>query len=239
MASCFNYQSYVDDVMLGEGVRSINVMLPGMIGYQEDGMFYDYDPEKCAAEFQLSKWKAEGDGFVPADDGDISLWDLGFRFTAAYNTGNTARQTAGQILQTELAAVNELFVVEVTGLPWPTFLRNQRAKKLPVFFSGWLEDIHDPHNWVVPYTTGTYGGRQGLPQELKDQYGEIIGRAVAETDPDKRAEIYHEFNDLWYQQAHTIPLFVATGRRYQQRWVNGWYSNPIYPGTWYYSLSKQ
>jgi len=239
MAYCFNYDAYLEDVFLGEGVRSNNVMLPGMIGYQEDSPIYTYDPEKCAAELQASKWRAEGDGFVPDEAGDISLWDIGFRFTASYNTGNTSRQTAAQILQTELNAVNELFVVEVTGLPWPTFLRNQRAQKLPIFFSGWLEDIHDPHNWVVPYTTGTYGGRQGLPQELKDQYGEIISRAVGETDPAVRAEIYKEFNQLWYDQAHTITLFVPTARRYEQRWVNGWYSNPIYPGTYYYPLSKE
>ncbi len=239
LAYCFNYDAYLEDVYLSEAVRSNNVMLPGMIGYQDDSPIYAYDPEACAAELQASKWRAEGGGYVPDEAGDISLWDVGFRFTAAYNTGNTARQTAGQILQNELSAVNELFVVEVTGLPWPTFLRNQRAQKLPIFFSGWLEDINDPHNWVVPYTTGTYGGRQGLPQELKDQYGEIIARAVAETDPAKRAEIYAEFNQIWYEQAHTVTLFVPTIRRYQQRWVNDWYYNAIYPGTYFYTLSKE
>jgi peptide/nickel transport system substrate-binding protein len=238
-AYCFNYDAYLEDVYLGEAVRSNNVILPGMIGYQEDSPIYTYDTAKCTEELQASKWRADGDGFVPDDAGDLSLWDTGFRFTAAYNTGNTGRQTAGQILQTELAAINELFVVEVTGLPWPTFLRNQRARKLPIFFSGWQEDIHDPHNWVVPYTTGTYGGRQGLPQELKDQYGEIIDRAVGETDPDARAAIYAEFNTLWYEQAHTIALFVPTNRRYQQRWVKGWYANPIYPGRYYYVISKE
>ncbi|MCC6957099.1 MAG: ABC transporter substrate-binding protein [Anaerolineales bacterium] len=239
-AYCFNYDVYLDDVFLGEGVRSNNVMLPGMIGYEEDSPIYTYDPDKCTEELQLSKWKAEGDSFVPDENGDISLWDTGFRFTAAYNTGNTARQTAGQILQTELSAVNDKFVVEVTGLPWPTFLQNQRARKLPIFFSGWLEDIHDPHNWVVPYTTGTYGGRQGLPQELKDQYKEYINAAVAVSDPAARAAEYHKFNQLWYEEAHTITLFVPTSRHYQQRWVQGWFYNPILSSVFtYYNLSKQ
>ncbi len=160
---------------------------------------------------QASKWKKSGDTYTPDPAGEISLWDTGFRFTATYNTGNTARQTVGQILQTELGAVNEQFVVEVTGLPWPTFLKNQRAKKLPMFFSGWQEDIHDPHNWVVPFTIGTYGGRQNLPAEIKDQFKEIINRAVAETDPAKRATIYAEFNQLYYDTASSIPLYRADG----------------------------
>ncbi len=238
-AYCFNYDTYVNDVMLGEGVRSNDVMLPGMIGYQEDSPIYTYDPAKCTELLKASKWKKTGDTYTPDPAGEISLWDTGFRFTATYNTGNTARQTAGQILQSELGAVNELFVVEVTGLPWPTFLKNQRANKLVVFFSGWQEDIHDPHNWVVPFTIGTYGGRQALPDDVKAQFKDIINRAVAETDPAKHATIYAEFNQLYYDTASSIPLFVATGRRYQQRWVNGWYANPIYPGTYYYPISLQ
>jgi peptide/nickel transport system substrate-binding protein len=237
-AYCFNYDTYLNDVLLGEGVRSNNVMLPGEIGYEDDFPVYNYDPAKCTEMLQASKWKKDGDTYTPDPAGDIALWDTGFRFTAVYNTGNTARQTAGQILQTELGAVNENFVVEVTGLPWPTFLKNQRASKLPIFISGWQEDIHDPHNWVVPFTTGTYGGRQKMPAELKAQFGEIINRAVAETDPAKRAVIYKEFNQLYYDTASSIPFFVATGRRYQQRWVQGYYYNPIMQ-TYFYPMWKK
>jgi peptide/nickel transport system substrate-binding protein len=212
-------------------------MLPGMIGYQEDSPIYTYDPAKCTELLKASMWKKTGDTYAPDPAGDISLWDSGFRFTATYNTGNTQRQTIGQILQAELGAINENFIVEVTGLPWPTFLKNQRAKKLPIFISGWQEDIHDPHNWVVPFTIGTYGGRQSLPAEIKDQFKEIINRGVAETDPAKRAAIYAEFNALYYDTASSIPMFVALGRRYQQRWVQGWYYNNIYPGVYFYPMS--
>jgi peptide/nickel transport system substrate-binding protein len=159
--------------------------------------------------------------------------------TVAYNTGNTARQTVAQILQNGLSAVNDKFVVEVTGLPWPAFLANQRASNLPIFISGWQEDIHDPHNWVVPYTTGTYGGRQVMPEDLKAQFEDINSRGVVESDPAKRAEIYKEFNQLLYDNASVSPMFVATGRRYQQRWVEGWFTNPIFPGTYYYGMSKK
>ena len=156
-----------------------------------------------------------------------------------HNTGNTARQTAAQILQSNIAAVNDKFIVEVTGLPWPTFLQNQRALKLPVFFSGWVEDLHDPHNWTVPYTIQTYGGRQSLPDDLKAQFKEIINRGVSEADPDKRAEIYHEFNDLYYETAPIILLATSQSRHYEQRWVEGYFWNPIYPGNYFYTFSKK
>ena len=230
-AYCFNYDTYIKDVMQGEGVRSIDVMLPGEIGYNEKDPFYAYDPAKCAEEFKASTWKSA--------DGK-SLWDVGFRMTIAYNSGNTQRQTISQIFQSELAAVNDKFVIEVTGLPWPTFLKNQRAKKLPIFVSGWQEDIHDPHNWLVPYTTGTYGGRQSMPADLTKQFAGIIQRGVTEADPVKRAAIYAEFNTLYYDTIPTVLLAVPGTRHYIQRWVQGTVWNPIYPAPLYfYTVSKQ
>ena len=177
-AYCFDWDTYIKDVLNGEGVQSNDVMLPGMIGYEDNGAHYSFDAAKCTAAFKASTLKAA--------DGK-SLWDTGFRMTMAYNTGNTSRQTVAQIFQADLQAVNPKFIVEVTGIPWPTFLANQRAKKLPIFISGWLEDIHDPHNWVVPYTVGTYGHNQGLPADLTAKFQDIINRGVAEADPAKRA----------------------------------------------------
>jgi peptide/nickel transport system substrate-binding protein len=229
-AYCFDWDTYIADSMNGMGIQSNDVMLPGMIGYEDDGAHYSFDIDKCTEEFTASTWTSA--------DGK-SLMDTGFRMTIAYNTGNSQRQTVAQILQTNVSTVNPNFVIEVTGLPWPTFLANQRAKKLPVFISGWLEDIHDPHNWVVPYTLGTYGGRQNMPDELKNQFKDIVNRGVSESDPAKRAEIYKEFNALYYDQVPAVLLAVPTSNHYEQRWVQGWYNNVIYPGTYYYPISKK
>lgn len=229
-AYCFDWASYIADVQNGEGVQAINVMLPGMIGYDETTPHYEYDPVKCEEEFRASQWQAP--------DG-TPLWDLGFRMTIAYNSGNAARQAVAEIFQANLSALNEKFVIEVTGLPWPSFLQNWRAGKLPMVVGNWQEDVHDPHNWVVPYSVGFYGGAQSMPAELVDQFKSIVDRGVAEPDPAKRTEIYREFNMLFSDQVPTILLAHANTRQYQQRWVRGFYHNPIYQGFYYYSLSKE
>ena len=123
-----------------------------------NGPKYTYDPDKCEEEFKLAD--LDKDGIAAGEDPEGDVWTTGFRMQVAYNTGNTVRQTVAEILAGNLAEVNELFPIEIIGLPWPTFLRNQRAAALPMFFSGWVEDIHDPHNWYQPYIIGTYGRRQ-------------------------------------------------------------------------------
>jgi len=228
---CFDYDTYANDALQGEAVRSRTIMLPGMIGYDENAPIYEMDLAKCEEEFKLSELKS--------DDGQ-GVWDVGFRLTAVYNTGNTVRQTIGQILQQNLSAVNEKFVVEVSGVPWPAFLQAQRAKQLPIFFVGWIMDLYDTHNWVQPYTTGTYGNRQSLPDDLKDQFREIYSRAVVAVDPAERAEIYKEFNQLFYETNSGMILHQVNGRRYLPRYVEGWYYNPILSGdiNWY-AISKK
>jgi peptide/nickel transport system substrate-binding protein len=233
---CFDWDTFIQDALVGEGIQSTGIAIPGMIGYDPNGPHYTYDMEKCAEEFKLADVDKDG---KPAGEDEDDVWNVGFRMQVAYNTGNVTRQTVAEILASNLSEVNEKFQVEIVGLPWPTFLRNQRARTLPLFISGWLEDIHDPHNWYVPYLIGTYGRRQSLPADVVEEFKALINKGVMETDPAKRQAIYQELNQKVYDLAPQIILAVATGRRYEQRWVEGWYYNPIYPGQYFYALSKK
>jgi peptide/nickel transport system substrate-binding protein len=238
-AYCFNYDSYLNEALLGEGVRSVNIMLPGMLGYDETTPIYTYDPAKCVETLEQSRWKKNADGsWTPDPTGENSLWETGFRFTVPYYTGNLNRQALGEILQTELWAVNDKFIIEATGLPRNIFFLNRTD--IPIAMNAWGEDIHDPHSWVEPLTIGVVGSRYQLPDALQSAYAGIIQRAVLETDPAKRAEIYKEFNKLYYKTASSIPLFLETDRFYLQRWVKGWYHNPIYGSvTYFYPMWKE
>jgi peptide/nickel transport system substrate-binding protein len=222
-STCFDYETYIQEVQLGEGVRNNGPIIQGMLGYNPDGPMYEYNPEECAAFLE----QAHG-GALP---------ETGFRFQIAFNTGNTSRQTIAEIYQAELAAINELYQIETIGLPWPTFLEAFRVSQLPVAVSGWAEDIHDPHNWVQPYTYGTFGGRQGLPEDILAKYEEVASAAAAETDPATREQMYFDIQQMFYDDAISVILSQQTGARYEQRWVEGWFYNPITPGTYYYSMS--
>ncbi|MBI9042977.1 MAG: ABC transporter substrate-binding protein [Anaerolineaceae bacterium] len=228
-AYAFDYEAYLNDVMLGLGVRSKGVMLPGMIGYSEDIPFYDYDLVKAEEEFRASTWTA-ADG--------TSLWDTGFRLTAAYNTGNDQRQSISEIIQANISAINPNFVIEVTSLPWPTYLDAIRTGKMPIFIVGWGSDFYDSHNWTGIYTNAYYGHRQNLPDDLMAEYADINGRAAIEADPVARAAIYaDEFNQKFYDTCHGLILHVPLLNHYEPRYVNGYYGNDMHESLWY-RLSK-
>jgi len=221
MNYCFDYDTFIADAQNGEGVRNNGPIIRDMLGYNPDGPYYEFDLDKCAEEMAL----AHG-GVLP---------DTGFRFQMAYNTGNVTRQTACNILQADLAEINPAYQVECLGLPWPTMLRSFRAGQLPAVASGWIEDIHDPHNWAQPFTVGTYAGRQNLPDDLKAQFQELVTAGVMASDPAEREQIYFDLQQLFYDEAIQITLSQATGVHYQQRWVEDWFYRVGQFGGYFYA----
>lgn len=225
-AYCFNYNTYLVDVLQGEGVRSINVMLPGMIGYSASTPYYSHDLKRCEEAFR----QAEFNG--------VKVWEKGFRIKLPVVQGVVPSRRIAEIFKAELAAVNPKFIIDVVEVSSEEYGNLSWNRKLPLFYASWLEDIHDPHNWVVPYTVTHYSVTAGQPADLKAEFKSIVNRAVAETDPERRAAVYAEFNTLFYEQAPTILMYQTMGRQYQLRWVRGWYNNPVLPGLYFYVLSK-
>jgi peptide/nickel transport system substrate-binding protein len=225
-SQCFNYDRYLREVMHGEGIRTINVMLPNMPGYDPDSPYYNYDPERCADEFRQAQFNGR------------SVWDAGFRMVVPYPSSYPEYKPISEILKDELAALNNKFRIEVLEVEGSEYFGQRRDHKLPLFTGGWLEDVHDPHNWLIPYTVGTFSIYQAVSPDLRNQLESFVTRGVAAADPNERKEIYRGFNRLYYEQAPAILLYVSVNRHYQQRWVNGWFDNPVYPGIYYYVLSK-
>ena len=58
-------------------------------------------------------------------------------------------------------------------------------------------------------------------------------KGVAELDPAKRADIYKEANQLYYDLAVGTPLEVSTSHAFRQRWVQGEVLNPIFPDVYF------
>ena len=225
----FDWNTFINDVYKGEAVQSLELSLPGMVGYDPNASHYVMDLAKSEAEFKAST--------LTSPDGK-SLWDTGFRIQMLYNQGNTTRQIIAEILAANLSKVNPLFVVETLGLPWPAYLTAQRAGKIPIMTGGWIEDIHDPSNWYQPYTVGAYGGRQNMPSDMKAQFKTLLDQGVAVTDPTARAAVYAQINQLYYDLNPGTPIVLATSHGYEQIWVQGLIRNPIFPGIYFSTITK-
>jgi len=237
---CFDYDTMIQDALNGEGIQAQGPIIQGMMGYRTgEAPLYSYDPAKCEEEFKLADVNHNG---VPAGEDPEDIWDMGFYMQMAYNTGNDTRRLASEILKAGLEAVNPAFNIAVVGMPWPVLLNTRRAQKLPIYVGGWLEDFHDPHNWVQPFLSsqGAYGRVINMTADYAQKYDDLILQGVMAKDPAERTKIYEDIQLQSEEDAVVIWMYQAVARTHLQEWIDGWYYNPAYPAvySWTYALSK-
>jgi len=181
---------------------------------------------------------------IPAGEDPDDIWDNGFYMQIAYNQGNDVRRLASEILKAGVEAVNPKFSVQVLAMPWPVLLESRRSGKLPIYVGGWLEDFHDPHNWVQPFlfSAGNYGRVINMTDDYKAKYDQWILDGVKETDQEKRRAIYEQVQLASQEDAVVVWMYQVNWMTPLQLWIKDYFYNPAYfqqPYTWIYALAKE
>jgi peptide/nickel transport system substrate-binding protein len=256
MRKAFNYcldtDTYIKEAWLGEAKKRRGPIPSGLLGYNPEQPVYEFDLGKCEAEL-----KAAWDG---------KAWEQGFQVTLTYNTGNVQRKIAAELLEKNLESFNAKrgrapsININVLDMPWPSYLKALDDEQLAVFWIGWLEDYHHPHNWVQPFmhSRGAFAGFQQfevikdvefkptyatfLPAKkyanLQEMFDDLIEKALLETDLKKAEKIYFDLQKLAIDWAIDIFQAELLGRHYEQPWLAGWFNNPAYPGEYFFWLWK-
>lgn len=225
----FDYETYIDDAFLGQGIK-VPGPIPSAVRYfNPDQETFSHDLEKAEEEFK----KAFG-GSVE-DPGPV--WENGFTMTVLYNSGNTQRKLAAEIWESSVEQINDKFSIEIADRKWSTYLGEMVSGKLPVFIIGWIADYPDPHNFVYPFmhSNGTFSHWQGYSNSEVD---DLIDQGISSTSSETREDVYYELQSIYHEDNPSVPLCEPTVRHYERSWVDGWFYNPIFPGDYYYTISK-
>jgi len=220
-AYAFDYNRFLQEAFLGEAVAPATAIIPGLPYYDPDVQGYYHDLDKAKQEFQQ----------VPG------LWDTGFTITILYNTGNTERLKAAEILKDNLESLNPKFHVEISSVDWKPYLRACLYHQTPLFIIGWIADYPDPHNFAFAfyYSLGAFAIWQLYENPEMDA---LVEAGIRAPEGPERAQIYHDIQVLAVEDCPSIPINQEIGRHFERSWVVGWYYNPIYPGIYAYNLWK-
>lgn len=213
-AYLFPYETYVSSVLMGESITPAT-SIPSALPYAVTERRYFYDPQQAIAELKLA-WNGQ-------------LWEKGFFMRLDYNVGNDARKTACEMLRDEFMKIDPRFRIEVRGIPWPQYLDDNRARRMTMFYIGWLPDYPDADNYAFPYyhSKGTFGGRGSfavLP--VSATIDRLIEQAATELDPTIRADLYRQIQELAQDNALNLMLDEGTARRWMRTWVQDFTYNP-------------
>jgi len=213
---CFNYsfdrQAYTQQVLLGMGRKLTMALPPSFLGYDPNVPTYSLDLEKAKQHCQAA-WGGK-------------LWQNGMKMTLLYNTGNTARQTAVEILKSNLEYMNPKFNITTRGVAWPDFIKQASQHTMVAYALGWAPDYADPVDYInVFYAKGGYYADEiGFSNPQINQLSE---QAATETNPDIRKVIYSQIGNLAYQQAPIILLPQARAILVTRSDLKGVYYNSL------------
>ncbi len=219
----FNWDQYIQQIFNGDAIQRRGPIIAGILGYTDTQPTYFYSPTLALQELSQA-W-----------GGDVI--NNGFVLTITYNTGNATRRAVCEILKAGIEALDPKFKVNVLGLDWQVFLPAQRAQVMPIFISGWLQDIPHPHNWLVPYLMGTFGSRQSLPPDQQDGYRGKIYACLSLAGAAAQA-CYEDIQNTTYLNATDIFLAQSYAATYVRAELRGYYLNLALPGVYFYVLSK-
>lgn len=109
--------------------------------------------------------------------------------------------------------------VNLDNQEWKVFLKRLRTDTPQIFRLGWGADYPDPDNFMVLFTTDSGNNRTHWGNR---HYDELIAKAAAETDAERRRRMYDEAQQILTEQDVPImPLFIAVQNLRIKPYVKG------------------
>ncbi len=223
----FDWDTFIDDVFLGSAFKPFGPVLVGYPTANPDQAKYYFDLEKAEQYFKLA-WDGE-------------LWEKGFKFIVPYSSGSTHRQRALELLKDNIQKVNPKFKMEITSLPWASYLGEINSRKLPLTLLGLLPTVMDPYYTLFNhmYSTGGYATDGGYSELAKQKYDHLIEELGTNYDVARRKEISHQLQRLSYEDSLAIFHFQAVGQVAMRDWIGGYVPGPFPFLVDYYNISKK
>jgi peptide/nickel transport system substrate-binding protein len=215
----FDYEKYLTDAWLGEGVMLGSPLVSGLA-------YYNPAASKYSQNLTLATQYLQNTSF-----GNLSALG-GFKCTLVYNVGNDVRKTACEILAEALVTIDPNFRVSVQPITWPTmlaFFYEEPPASPALFCVGWQVDYPDADDFMYPYmeTTGDYSYIQSYGNSTIDA---MLDTARYSLNTTERHDLYYQLQEIYYQDCPSIVLAQPLGRRWFTKYVHGFYFNPAIPG---------
>lgn len=137
-----------------------------------------------------------------------------------YNTSENHR-TIAQYIQDQWKT--ELGIdITLLNQEWKVYLDSMDALDYEIARAGWIGDYVDPNTFLELWRTGDGNNRTGF---ASPRYDALIESSLREPDPERRAELLREAEELLLSEVPIIPVFYYSQFHLVRQNVHGWEMN--------------
>ena len=206
-------QSIVDNIYMGTAIKAKNGMPPFMLGYNDEIDDYPYDPEKAKVLLAEAGYH---NGF------EVTLHVMPVSRPYMFDPPKIA-----EAIQSYLAAVG--IKVEIKQFEWANYIQELFEGKFQMCLFGWIGDNGDPDNFMnVVYGTNkaSIGVATNFAFYINDQAQELLSKALATYDDEKRASYYKKVQEMIHEDAGWVYLAHATQNVVFRNNIKGFIPSP-------------
>ena len=142
------------------------------------------------------------------------------RFELRYNTEEIQTQVAIAISSMWQQALGAQ--VTLHGEEFRSLMQDIDSGDVQMFRSSWIGDYNDAYTFAQVFK-GDFG--VNLTHYRNPAYDELLSRAAAETDPDKRRGLLQQAEQIMLADQPVIPIYYYVSKHLVNPRVTGWYGN--------------
>jgi peptide/nickel transport system substrate-binding protein len=184
---------------------------------------HEFNPRRGVEILRSAGWSdTDGDGIL---DKMIGGRKVPFSFELKINSGNTTRKSVALTLQDELRKHG--IDASVREIDWTIFLGDVKARKFDAIILGWAMSVGEPDAYQVWHSSQAANKGSNHISYKNARVDQILEQYRREFDPQKRIELYREFQQILSDEQPYTFLFVGKSVAAVQRRIRG---VEVFPG---------
>ena len=213
----FHYEAFLNGPLAGYGAFNPHYTPIGIFGHDPSASVYS--KQNYAEAERLFK--------------EAGVWDEGFSVSVITEEGNLFALMC-LVLKDSIEKLNPKFRINVLAVAEAVF--DDAHAQNPLEYAMWAKNADpaaDPNFYMQAYQhpDGEWGEVHGFANGYKDadKVAELIDAAAVELNPDKRAALYKELNEILYND----PMWLIGAQEgvvmAHRDWLKGFVQNPLWP----------
>ena len=206
-------QSIVDNIYMGTAIKAKSGMPPFMLGYNDEIKDYPYAPKRAK---ELLVEAGYPDGF------EVTLHVMPVSRPYMFDPPRIA-----EALQSYLSAIG--IKVKIYQVDWANYILDIKGGKHQFCLFGWTGDNGDPDNFMnVIYGSNSASIGYGLNFAfyINDEAQELLSRALATYDDEKRATYYKKVQEMIHEDAAWVYMVHSTQNMVFRNSIKGFALSP-------------
>ena len=205
--------------------------------YDKSLVSYPFDPKKAMELLNEAGWRdTDGDGIL---DKVIDGKRIPLRFEIKVNSGNAVRKSVALVLLDELKKHG--IAASVRELDWTIFLNDVKNHIFDAVVLGWAMSVTEPDAYQVWHSSQAENKGSNAISYKNPRVDEILEAYRREFDPQKRIEMYKEFQQILSDEQPYTFLYIGKRVSVVQRRFAGVevYPAGLRPTEWWVPTGRQ